>query len=55
MTLSNSPEQLPYTILLFVLLIAARFLIAIFVTYQYVLNAAFYLGFEKGVFFSDKK
>ena len=55
MVLSNGPNQSAYTILLFILLIAARFLTAIFAAYQYVLNAVFYLGFEKGVFFSDKK
>lgn len=55
MMLSNSSDQLAYTLMLFILLIGARFLTAIFATYQYVLNAVFYLGFEKGIFFSDKK
>ena len=42
-------------LLIFSGVILTRVLVAIFVTYQYVLNAVFYLGFEKGVFFSDKK
>lgn len=55
MILSNGPDRIAYTILLFALLIVARVLTAVFATYQYVLNAVFYLGFEKGIFFSDKK
>lgn len=55
MMLSNSSDQLAYTLMLFILLIGARFLTAIFATYQYVLNAVLYFDLEKGIFFSDKK
>ncbi len=46
----TSPEQTLLLLFFFSLLIATRFLIAIFTTYQCVLNAVFYLGLEKGVF-----
>ncbi|MCX6798551.1 MAG: hypothetical protein NTW59_00430 [Candidatus Diapherotrites archaeon] len=38
------------TILFFSLLVLARFLVAVFSTYQQVLNAVFYLHLEKGIF-----
>ena len=49
--LSDPVSNLLLTLVFFSLLIATRFLIAIFITYQYVLNAVFYLHFEKKVFF----
>jgi len=45
-----SPDQILFLLLIFSLLITARILIAVFITYQYVFNAVFYLGLEKGVF-----
>ncbi len=50
MVLTNPSDQLHLTLLFFVLVIAARLLVAVLATYQYVLNAVFYFGFEKGVF-----
>jgi len=52
--ITNNTGQPLLTLLLFLLLVATRFLIAIFAAYQYVLNAVFYLGFEKGVFLGKK-
>ncbi len=49
--LSDPSSNLVLTLVFFSLLIITRFLIAIFVTYQYVLNAVFYFHFEKKVFF----
>lgn len=46
----NPSSDIELTLLFFALLIVSRFLVAIFATYQYVLNAVFYLGLEKGVF-----
>ncbi len=48
--LTNVPGQIILTITLFALLVASRFLVAVFVTYQYVLNAVVYLGLKKGIF-----
>jgi len=49
----SAPNQLVQRLALFLIFISVRLLIAIFSTYQYVLNAVFYLGFEKGVFLGD--
>ncbi len=49
--LSDPVSNLGITLIFFLLLIVTRFLIAIFITYQYVLNAVFYLHFEKKIFF----
>ena len=48
----NTPDQLVPKLGLFTAFVAIRVLIAVFATYQYVLNAVFYLGIEKGVFLS---
>ncbi len=48
--LLGSPEQLAPRISLFFLFVLVRILVALFSTYQYVLNAVFYLGLEKGQF-----
>jgi hypothetical protein len=54
MVLTNPSSQLHLTLLFFALVILARFLVAVLATYQYVLNAVFYFGFEKGVFLGKK-
>ncbi|MFA4855061.1 MAG: hypothetical protein WC634_00550 [archaeon] len=51
----GAPEQIISLLIAFAAFVFVRALVAILATYQYVLNAVFYLGFEKGVFFSDKK
>jgi len=47
---NNSPDMIVPKLGLFLVFIGVRILIAIFTTYQYVLNAVFYMGLEKGVF-----
>ncbi len=49
--LLSDQSNLLLTLVFFSLLIITRFLIAIFITYQYVLNAVFYFHFQKRVFF----
>ena len=48
--LTNPSGQILLTLSLFVLLVASRFLVAVFSTYQYILSSVFYFGFEKGIF-----
>ncbi len=51
MVLNSGPGQIVFTLVLFSLLICARIFTSVFSTYQYVLNAVFYLHLEKKVFF----
>ena len=46
----TSSEQMLLLLFFFSLLIVTRFFIAVFTTYQCILNAVLYLGLEKGVF-----
>lgn len=49
----NAPDQLVPKLLLFGVFVLVRLAIAVFSTYQYILNSVFYLGLEKGVFLGD--
>lgn len=51
----GAPEQIISMLIAFAIFIFVRALVAILATYQYVLNAVFYLGLEKGVFLGRKK
>ncbi len=46
----GSPTQLPARLAVFGLFIFTRLMVSVFSTYQYVLNAVFYLGLEKNRF-----
>lgn len=49
-TLLESPDQFAPMMALFALILVTRLLVALFSTYQYVLNSVFYFGFEKRQF-----
>lgn len=53
MIITGSEGNIWITLFFFLLLLITRVLVAIFVTYQYVLNTVFYLGFEKGIFLGE--
>ncbi len=50
-TLLESPDQFAPKMAIFSLFLITRLLVALFSTYQYVLNVVFYFGFEKRQFF----
>lgn len=49
----NAPDQIMPKLGLFGVFVLVRLAIAMFSTYQYILNSVFYFGLEKGVFLGD--